>query len=115
MGTGAGNHEPYEGQPGYGVQESEDEQEMSEPTPMSDAEVAALYEQARMEAERRGIFSQRRESAKMARPSHASMFLDHAYVHTQSLHPSQLRGSTQAPSGGAGASASSGGSGFIWM
>lgn len=111
MGTGAGNHEPYEGEPGYGMQQSDNECEAEEPAQMSDAEVAALYEQARFEAERRGIFNQRRENVKMMRPSHASMFLDHAYVHSQSLHPSQLRGSTQGSSGGAGA----GSSGFIWM
>ena len=113
MGTGAGNHEPYEVEPGYGVAEADDGEDEnmvagSEPT---DEEVAAMYEQARMEAERRGIFNRRRETGKMVRPSNASMFLDHAYVHNMGAHPSQLRGRTQAPpSAGAGEA-----SNIVWL
>jgi hypothetical protein len=118
MGTGAGNHAPFEGEDGYGEQQEEpDEQAMdeahAEPT---DEEVAVMYEQARMEAERRGMFNQRRESGKMMRPSHAAMFLDHAYVHTMGAHPSQLhtphRGPTSHGGAGAGASASSN---LVWL
>jgi hypothetical protein len=97
MGTGAGNHEPYEGEENY--QEIPTEQDTRydqyqrgtiNVDELSDEELALFMLQARQSAEQRNLFSVRRTNGKMIRPSHASMFLDHAYVHESTNHPSSL-------------------------
>jgi hypothetical protein len=118
-GTGAGNHEPYEGEPGYGAVAEDEPPTMAQqyengyidPDDLTDEELADLLAQARESAERRGLFNVRRTQGKMARPSHATMFLDMSYQ-TAAAHPSQLRNS----SAGAGHShAGEASKNLIWM
>jgi hypothetical protein len=109
LGTGAGNHEPYEGEEGYdeapqtanatrGRFEQYQRGTLSVDQ-LSDEELAVFMLQARQEAENRSFFNVRRMGGKMQRPSHATMFLDHAYTNERSSHPSTLvsRGLPQQP------------------
>lgn len=122
-GTGAGNHEPYEGEPGYVEVQYRPREEAVDIDRMSDEELALFMARARDNAERRGLFNVRRQNGKMQRPSHASMFLDHSYVHAQSVHPSNLHAPRNAgagfmppPSqGGAGGGAAAGSGDFLWL
>jgi len=115
-GTGAGNHEPYEGDPGYVEANYEPREEAVDIDAMTDEQLTEFMARARANAEARGLFNVRRMTNKMARPSHATMFLDHSYMHAQTSHPSMLgsrmQSQQQPPSaGGAGAGASD----FLWL
>lgn len=109
LGTGAGNHEPYEGEDGYEApppraatsRYEQYERGTINVDDLSDEELALFMMQARQSAEQRSMFNVRRREGKAQRPSHSSMFLDHAYTHERSSHPSTLvaRSLPQQPQG----------------
>jgi hypothetical protein len=84
---------------------------------LSDEELTAFLYQAREAAEERNLFNTRRTQGKMVRPSHASMFLDHAYVHESTNHPSSLvsRSLPRQPQGQYGAGAGHTSSNYTWL
>lgn len=84
---------------------------------LSDEELTAFLYQAREAAEERNLFNTRRTQGKMVRPSHAAMFLDHAYVHESTNHPSSLvsRSLPRQPQGQYGAGAGHTNSNYTWL
>ena len=84
---------------------------------LSDEELAAFLYQAREAAEERNLFNTRRMQGKMVRPSHAAMFLDHAYAHESTNHPSSLvsRSLPRQPQGQYGAGAGHTSSNYTWL